>query len=263
MKQLAALLLLGTTAFAQQHTDVAQNTPIEANVSIPAKAIHHAKVQNNPTGKRHENVVKPIAHQNNHALFMSNIGMQYAFLATPEHDNAYLSAIALPLMKAAFEAEGRPGIFEKVAFHTLMKIELLENNNGRPGNKIEGFEQTAIVTNAENNKRFDIILANEAALPKEGIFIQLTIAGRCDAAGNLNHDRDFVLSKDKDGNEDKWMEYCQPNFPLTPSPKGTTTFYKNPNLGTGWHTINEPALHEIKKYPDFNIGFGYTTAAYK
>lgn len=265
MKYIATLLLAGSAAFAQQQADIAQNTTIQPEVNIISVTIQPQQTQVNRTGKRHENVVKPVIHQNSSALFMSNIGMKYAFLATPEKEDALLSGISLPLMKIAFEAEGRPGVFEKVEYHTLMKIELLENNNGKPGNKIEGFEQTAIVTNAENNKRFDIKLNNESALPAQGVFVQLTMLGRCDTAGNLTHDRDFVAYTDKegDGTEKKWMEWCQPNFPLTPSPKGTTTFYKNPNFSDEWHTITEPSLHEIKKYPDFNIGFGYTVVTYK
>lgn len=261
MKYIATLLLAGSAAFAQQAQDIALNSIIEVNT----KPVTLTDVQSNRTGKRVESVVKPRMHQNSNALFMSTIGMNYAFLATPEKENSVLSAISLPLIKIAFEAEGRPGIFEPVAYHTLIKIELLANNNGKPGDKIEGFEQAAVVNNEENNKRFDIKLTNETALPAEGVFVQLTIVGRCDAAGNLSHDRDFVTYTDKegDGTGKKWMEYCQPNFPLTESPKGTTTFYKNPNLGTEWRIIQEPALHEIKKYPDFNIGFGYTVVTYK
>lgn len=262
MKQLAILLLLGTAGFAQQHHDIAQNTVTETTL----KPVTLSEVQINRTGKRKENVVKPVTHQNNSAMFMSSIGMEYAFLVIPEKENSTLSAISLPLIKIAFEAEGRPGTFERIEYHTLVKIELLANDNGKPGDKIEGLEQTAIVNNEENNKRFDIKLNNEAALPQEGVFVQLTILGRCDAAGNLNHDRDFIAYNDKDdnGKEKKWMEWCQPNFPLTPAPKGTTTFYKDPNYKQGgWQTINEPALHQVKKYPDFNIGFGYTTFTYK
>jgi hypothetical protein len=261
MKQLATLLLLSTAAFAQQAQDLAQNSATE----VTLKPITLQEVQINRTGKRVENVVKPVMHQNNHALFMSAVNMEYAFLAQPEKENSVLSAISLPLIKIAFEAEGRPGTFERIEYHTLVKIELLANDNGKPGDKIEGFEQTAIVNNEENNKRFDIKLNNEVNLPTQGIFVKLTIVGRCDANGNLNHERDFILYKDKDdnGKEKKWMQWCQPNFPLTPAPKGTTTFCKDPNFSDEWRTITEPSLHEIKKYPDFNIGFGYTTATYK
>lgn len=261
MKQLATLLLICTTSFAQQTQDITQNTIPEPTL----KPVTLTDVQINRTGKRQKNVVKPVTHQNNHALFMSNIGMEYAFLAMPEKENSVLSAISLPLIKIAFEAEGRPGTFERIEYHTLVTIELLANDNGKPGDKIEGFEQIAVVTNIENNKRFDIKLNSEAALPVKGIFVKLTIVGRCDANGNLNHGRDFILYKDKDdnGKEKKWMQWCQPNFPLTPAPKGTTTFCKDPNFSPEWQTITQPSLHEIKKYPDFNIGFGYTTATYK
>ncbi len=255
MKLSVAFIFSCAAAFAQQSQDVALNTTVNTeNTVLPAmKKLHN--------GLHQENVVKPITKQRE--LFMSTIGLQIAFLAVPKVENSYLSALSLPLAKIAFEAEGRPGVFEKVEYNTLVKIELLENSKGKPGAAIAGQEQLVIVTNKNANKQFDIKLIKETALPKDGYFVQLTIVGRCDAKGNLTHDRDFIAHKDKDGNEVKWMEYCQPNFPITVQPRGTLTFYKSPNKGNEWHTIDGPHLREIKDYPDYNIGFGYTTLTYK
>jgi hypothetical protein len=254
------MLLVGSAAIAQ---DVALSKPLQQE---PLKPITLRELQINSGVKRHESEVKPLMHNKRYGIWMSNIGMKYAFLAVPEKENSYLSAISLPLIKIAFEAEGRQWIFERREYHSLVKIELLHNVDGKPGDTIEGFNQTAIVTNAESDKRFDIKLDGEVALPAEGVFVQLTIIGRCDGEGNLNHDRDFVLYKEKpeDTAERKWMEWCQPNFALVERPKGTLTFYKNQNYkDNAWRTIDEPALHQIKKYPDFNIGFGYTVVTYK
>jgi hypothetical protein len=261
MKYIPVLLFAGITAFAQQPANYEDTVALTDAKPVQLKEI---VINGKHYTKRNEEVTKPVKHQDDHMLFMSNVSMQYAFLITPEKQDSYLSAITLPLMKSAFEAEGRPGVFTQIEFHTLMKIEFLENNNGKPGNKIDNYEQLAIVSNKENAKETTIQLDREAALPQTGFFVQLTMLGRCNEEGTLTNTADYITTKDKTWNEGKWMNWCQPNFPLTKQPKGTLTFYKNPNFkDESWQTINEPSLHELKKYPDMNIGFGYTIAEYK
>lgn len=213
--------------------------------------------------KRKETVLKPKKHQNISELYMSSTGLQYAFLVATENKDAYLSKIVLPLIKAAFESEGRPGTFDKVQFHTLVKIDILENNNGMPGEKLYDFEQLATVSNASNDTQFDITLDEEIPIDEKGMFVQLTILGRAHANGSLTGDPGYSNYKDTDGTIKKWAENCQPNFPLIERPKGPLTFIREPfSKNRKWRTINEPHLHHAKQYPDFNIGFGYTTAIY-
>ncbi|MFP9115820.1 hypothetical protein ACLI1A_17905 [Flavobacterium sp. RHBU_3] len=258
MKIFYSLLLAGTAVMAQQNpNDVAlAENPVQQHDMVQQVTV--AK-------KRTEHTVKPVMHQDNNRLYMSAINMQYAFLVQPDEDNIYLSTLTLPLMKAAFESEGHPGVFEKVGFNTLVKIELLENQNNVPGSKIEGFEQLAIVTNEADAKEFSIKLDKEIALSHNGAFVQLTIVGKSDAEGVLaKYEPTTETYKDANGNDRFYLDYCQPNFPLTSRSKGTLTYVKNPNRKVmEWEAINEPSLHAIKKYPDFNIGFGYTVVSYK
>lgn len=213
--------------------------------------------------KRKEQIVKPKMHQDTHAMEMSRATAQYAFLIPAEKDETYLTAIALPLIKIAFEAEGYPAVFEKVLFRTLARVEILANNNGLPGEKLNDFEQYAVITNSTNDKRFDLKLNEEILLPPDGLFVQLTMLGKADENGNLSSELPYTVTN-VNGKPDKFFKWMQPNFSITERPKGTLTFVKFPFIeNSQWQTINEPALHEQKKYPDFNIGLGYTTVKYQ
>lgn len=213
--------------------------------------------------KRKEQIVKPKIHQDNNAIQMSRATAQYAFLVPANKADTYLTAIALPLIKIAFEAEGYPGVFKKVVFRTLVRIEVLANNNGLPGEKLNNYEQYAVITNAVNDKKFDLLLNEELPLPAEGLFVQLTMLGKADENGNLINELPYT-NIDRNGKTTaKFFKWMQPNFPIVVRPKGTLTFVKFAFIeNSSWQTINEPALHEYKKYPDFNIGFGYTTVSY-
>ncbi len=214
--------------------------------------------------KRKEDVTSPKKHQNVHSMFMSSVGLQYAFLVTAEKKDAYLSKIVLPLIKIAFEAEGYPAVFEKVPFYTLMKIEVLENNNGTPGEKLYDFEQYAVVSNTVTDKQFEVLISEEVPVKENGVFLQLTIMGRANADGSLTDELGYIIHKDVDGSTRKWMKFCQPNFPLVERPKGSLTFIRQSfSQDKAWRTIDEPHLHQIADYPDFNIGFGYTTVTYE
>jgi hypothetical protein len=215
--------------------------------------------------KRNQDVTSPKKHQDSGALFMSSVGLQYAFLVTAEKKDAYVSTVVLPLIKIAFEAEGNPGVFEKVPFYTLMKIEVLENNNGMPGEKLYEFEQYAVVSNTVKDKQFEILLSEEVPIKENGVFLQLTMMGRANADGSLTGELGYIAYKDANGEMKKWMKYCQPNFPLVERPKGSLTFIRQSfSEDKAWKTINEPHLHNPgKDYPDFNIGFGYTTVTYE
>jgi len=115
--------------------------------------------------KRREQVVKPKIHQDTHAFEMSRATAQYAFLVPAAKTDTYLTAIALPLFKIAFEAEGYPGVFEKIVFRTLVRVEILTNNNGLPGEKLNDYEQYAVITNSVNDKQFDLKLTKNYRCP--------------------------------------------------------------------------------------------------
>lgn len=214
--------------------------------------------------KRREQVVKPKIHQDTHAFEMSRATAQYAFLVPAAKTDTYLTAIALPLFKIAFEAEGYPGVFEKIVFRTLVRVEILTNNNGLPGEKLNDYEQYAVITNSVNDKQFDLKLDQELPLPTNGLFVQFTMLGKADENGNLSKELPYTNIDRNDGTTIKFFKWMQPNFPLVEQPKGTLTFVKFPFMdNNSWQTINEPALHEYKKYPDFNIGIGYTVVSYQ
>lgn len=213
--------------------------------------------------KKRENSIKPKVHRDNQALFMSSIGIQYAFLVDADKKDAYLTKITLPLFRVAFEAEGRPATFDKVPFRTLVKIEMLKNDDGKPGERIPGYEQVAIVQN-NKDEPFEIMLTEELPVEENGMFVMITVLGKANPDGSLRSELGYLTSVNPDGSIQKWPQYCQPNFPLVERPKGVLTFVREPfSNNSSWQTINEPHLHAIKKYPDFNIGFGYTTATYE
>lgn len=207
-----------------------------------------------------QHVVKPVIHQRTSELYMSGIGLQYAF--NVPYREAYISEIALPLIEIAFESEGRPGVFKKIQFRTLIKIELLENDNGLPGSKLNNFEQFAIIDNTGKDNKSIIILDEYIEIPVNGLFVQFTIVGRADEKGVLINELPYTISKLKDGTDYKFIKYCQPNFPLVERPKGPLTLVRYSfDDQPKWRTIDEPHLHQVKDYPDFNIGFGYTTVS--
>ncbi len=215
------------------------------------------------TTKKREATVKPMLHRDNGALFMSSIGLHYAFMVKSAKKEAYLTKITLPVFKAAFEAEGRPGTFDKISFRTFVKIEVLKNDNGLPGEKLLDFEQVTLVHN-DKDEPLEITLAEELPVAETGMFVQVTILGRANADGSLNSELSYTTSTNPDGSIQKWPKYCQPNFPLVKIPKGTLTYIREPFSGnSGWRTIQEPHLRTMKEYPDFNIGFGYTTTTYE
>ena len=226
--------------------------------------LNEVVVTQNKKIKRRELLVKPKMHQDTHAMEMSCATAQYAFLIPAEKNESYLTAITLPLIKIAFEAEGYPGVFEKVLFRTLARVEILANNNGLPGEKLNNYEQYAVITNSINDKQFDLKLDEELPMPASGLFVQLTMLGKADENGNLSKELPYT-NIDRNGDTTiKFFKWMQPNFPLVERPKGTLTFVKFPFMeNSSWQTINEPALHEQKKYPDFNIGIGYTTVSYQ
>jgi hypothetical protein len=212
--------------------------------------------------KKREKAVKSVKHQNE--LFMSSVGLQYAFLISAESPGAYLTKISLPLIKIAFETEDTEFVFQRVPFYTLMKVEVLENNSRQPGDKLYDFEQLVVVNNIDNDKQFDILLSEELPIDERGMFIQFTILGRANADGSLQDNPGYIMYKDEKGAMKKFARYCQPNFPLSERPKGPLTYIRRPFANdNSWKTINEPHLHAVKKYPNFNIGFGYTVISYE
>lgn len=212
--------------------------------------------------KMKEKVVKPIKNQNE--LFMSSVGLQYAFLIPYEKQGTHLTKISLPLIKIAFETEDIEFVFQRVPFYTLIKIEILENSKGLPGGKLYDFEQLALVNNLQNDKQFDIALSEELSVDEKGMFIQFTILGRANADGSLQDIPGYITYNDENGVLKKFPRYCQPNFPLVERPKGPLTYIRQPFAkNNSWRTIDEPHLHAMKKYPNFNIGFGYTTVTYE
>jgi len=242
---------------------MAQNVSVSHNAANIANQLNEVHIQSSYK-RAIVKEVDPVSHQNNGMLYMSSPELQYAFYIPSVTQRSYVKNLALPLMKAAFEAEGMPGTFDKVTFTTLIKIEFLQSAGGKPGEKISANEQTAIVSNADNSKQFDITLNEQQEVPEGGLFVQLTILGRADVNGKLLQEQPYSTFKDEGGVEVKMPKYVQPNFPLVEKPKGTATFIRYTYADSAaWHVINEPHLHEIKDYPDFNIGFGYTTVSYK
>jgi len=253
---------ISSIGYAAKRVGVKKGTGVIYLVPQPV-AIEEVVILPKDLLKRKEAVTKPKGHQDINRLYMSSTALQYAFLVKSDTPDGYLSALALPLMEAAFESEGQPGVFTAVTFSTLVKIEVLQNINGQPGEKLGDFEQLAVVTNNGNLKKFDIALKEEIALPAEGVFVQLTIMGRADEKGNLLPGAGYTVYNDENGITRLFMRHCQPNFPLVERPKGPLTFIKQPFNDNIWKAINEPHLHAAKKYPDFNIPFGYTVATYK
>ena len=217
--------------------------------------------------KRIEAVVKPKGHQNEAKMSVSHIGMMYAFLVKPEKANSYLTKIVMPLMEKDFvwNAGKKEDPFKMTAYKALIKVEVLVNNNDAPGDKLNDFEQIVLIDNAKDATAFTFALSDEIAIPKDGLFVKLTILGNADESGNLIPEAPYDLATDKDGKQRKWSKQMQPHFPLFEAPKGLTTYVADVfGMNTEWEIINRPLIYDpAKTYNGFNIGFGYTTVTYE
>ena len=137
--------------------------------------------------KKEEEVVKAKKHQNVTYMCRSAIGRQYAFLIKEKQDNSYLKGISLPLMKKDLVIPpigSKEDPFKKKPYKSVIKIDIIENSNGIPGEKLNEFEQVVIIDN-NADKLFDITLDREIPVPAEGFFVRLTILGNADENGKL------------------------------------------------------------------------------
>jgi len=217
--------------------------------------------------KRIEGVVKPKGHQNEAKMSVSYIGMMYAFLVKPDKANSYLTKIVMPLMEKDFvwDVGKKQDPFKKTAYKALIKVEVLVNNNDTPGDKLNDYKQIVLIDNAKDATEFTFNLSDEVAVPKDGLFVKLTILGNADQSGNLIAETPYDLSIDKDGKQRKWSKQMQPHFPLFEAPKGLATYVADVfGMNTQWKTIKHALIYDPDKtYNGFNIGFGYTTVVYE
>jgi hypothetical protein len=216
--------------------------------------------------KKGEEEVKAIGHQNVKYMCRSSIGRQYAFLVKRKEDNSYLSRISLPLMKKDLVIPplgSKEDPFKKKPYKSVLKIEIVENTDGMPGEMFNDFEQVVVI-DSNAGKLFDITLDREIPVPAEGFFVRLTILGNADENGKLMSEFPYVILTNTNGSKDFRNKSIQPNFSLVEKPKGVETFVKWGFRNDCWEQIEKPLLVDPdKKYNGFNIGFGYTLVLYK
>ena len=216
--------------------------------------------------KKEEETVKARGHQNVKYMCRSFIGRQYAFLVKAKEDNSYLKGISLPLMKKdlvipAIGSKEDP--FKKKHYKSIIKIDVIENTNGMPGEKLNDFEQVVIV-DSDAGKLIDIAIDREIPVPEEGFFVRLTILGNADENGKLISEFPYVILTNTNGSKDFRDKSIQPNFPIVEKPKGLETFVKWGFRSECWEQISTPLfLDSDKKYNGFNIGFGYVLQVYE
>lgn len=159
--------------------------------------------------------------------------------------------------------EGKYSPFKKSGYSTLIKVEVLENDKGWPGENLNDFEQVVLV-DSRADKSFEIKLDNEIPLPLEGCFVKLTIIGSADDNGRLISEVPYNFSIAKDGTRMPVKKQIQPNFPVLEKPKGPETFVRSSFIDTPWMQIDRPLVfNPDKKYKGFNIGFGYALQIYE
>ena len=217
---------------------------------------------------RKELVVKPKGHQNELKMITSFFGQRYAFYVNPVagKDN-YLTKIALPLMEKDFKVNA-PGTkedpFKIIPFKTLIKVEILRNENNVPGEKLNDFKQIALIDSKVTPKVFELLLLEEVKIPEDGLFVAFTIIGTANDNGSLATGLPYDI-RSMNGKEVKISKPIQPNFPVLDASKGVLSYTGSSfaEAATTWVRINRALIYDPNKPNEFNIGFGYTTATYE
>jgi hypothetical protein len=207
--------------------------------------------------------IKPLIHNDIYKMVWSAIAQQYAFLISYDNPNSFLKTITIPIIEKDFNQITREGAFKKQDFKTMLRIELYSNDGGIPKQKLNDFEQIAIIDSKKIKKKFELLLKEQIEIPKGGFFIVYTILGRVDENENyiseIPYDENYV-----NGTKKKFLKLILPDYPLVEDPQGVLTFFRYQfSENNNWERIKKPMIYSKNKdYPFFNIGFGYSIIQY-
>ncbi|KOS06511.1 hypothetical protein AM493_11050 [Flavobacterium akiainvivens] len=221
-----------------------------------------------PVGKPEIKKVKAKGHQNESEMAVSRFGMEYAVFIPGAETEAYITALSLPLMEKHFAVNpDYKSLFHKTPYKTFVKVEFLPVVNNVPGEeRLYDFEDVMLVDGTQSPKLFDYELSQQIELPKEGLFVKLTILGRADENGGLINELPYDIVTDAQGVEARRMKQLQPNFPLTEIKKQQVPAYTHImfSANKNWNVIDRPLVFDPSEvYNGFTINIGYTLKTYK
>lgn len=212
---------------------------------------------------RREFIVKPVIHDDIEKMYWSSIGQQYAFFIPNSKENSRLLSITIPLITKDLHQGITETIFETDPYGTMMKIEFMDVLYGLPNQKLYNYDKKVVIYSGKIKEKISIQFDEIIPIPKEGLFITMTVMGKTNDKGILKSELPYAVV-DLHDRKKKIVKIILPNYPLVKEPKGVETFFRNVfNNEVKWNRINRPMVYKDKKeYPIYNIGIGYTFTGY-
>lgn len=223
-------------------------------------------VISNKTKKGTTKKIKPISHNDFLQAHMLYIGGELAIYIpnTDSYENVELKKLFIPIVTKTIsfekEKESKKQQVKKISFSTLYKISFYENNNGKPGKRLE-YENITTILNEKSTIAILDLEKYSISLPQEGFFVGILNLGPTNDKGQLIPTSPF-LEKETDKGVVKVVKPIKPYFPVYYNKKNNETFFRY-TFGNDDNWISF-FKHGTKKEGEYhNIGIGYEIKIYE
>lgn len=202
--------------------------------------------------------LKPKIHSNYKEMFFSAIGLKLAFKIDPSDNKInILKSIEIPLIKKTNDATKNFYPEKKYPYKTLIKIEILESINDKPGENLYDCNKYEIINSELLNDSFISTFEKNIKIPDNGLFVVVTFIGKVDENNLLIAEMPYDINKKyPDG---KFIKWILPNIPISTRQNDNKTFFRfDYETKSNWKQIEKPNIYnKNKEYAIFDIGIGY------
>ena len=201
---------------------------------------------------------KPKKHNNYNEMYFSSIGLKLAFkINATENKINLLRSVEIPLFKKSTDATKNLYKENPYPYKTLIKIEILESIDDKPGGNLYDYTKYEIINSDLINDSFVSIFEKNIRIPKDGLFVAVTFIGKVDDNNELIIEMPY--STNLKHPDIKFIKYILPNIPIISTQNDTKTFLKyDYATEINWKQIEKPIIYfKDKKYPIFDVGIGY------
>jgi len=201
---------------------------------------------------------KPKIHNNYKEMYFSAIGLKLAFkINSSDNKINMLKSIEIPLFKKTNDATKNSDPDKQYPYKTLIKIEILESINDKPGENLYDYNKYEIINSELLNDSFISKFEKSIKIPENGLFVVVTFIGKVNENNLLIAEMPYdihIKYPDK-----KFIKWILPNIPITAREKNTNTFFRfDYETESNWKQIEKPIIYDKnKEYPIFDIGIGY------
>lgn len=221
-----------------------------------------------PKGKSKSETLKPTVHDDYFKCWLPTIESEIAVFFNNENPEQpkKINQVLLPIKVEAKDwSKRKKKTSNKLAFSTLFRLQVYENNNGLPGEVLTYDKIIFRVTEASESV-YELDISNHNIfIPKEGLFVSIQVLGYTDKDGKLLPNKKYREVKTKQGMV-KISTTFRPLLPFTNNISTPRTFVKRIFLNDNkWVLFDKENISDsnLLKAGLNNYGIGLSLAVYK